>query len=45
MLAAININRAREKQPIKKTKDLPKFKVTYLLLLKNHKETNLGYKI
>ena len=38
MLAAINLKRVRDKQPIKKTKDPPKFKVGDLVLLKNHKK-------
>ena len=40
MLAAINLKRAREKQPTVRTKDLPKFKVADLVLLKDHKTQN-----
>ena len=38
MLAAIDLKRAREKQPINRTKDLFKFKVRDLLLLQNDKK-------
>ena len=44
MLAAINLKRARAKQPIKKTTDPPEFKVRDLLLLKNHKKQNWNTK-
>ena len=38
MLAAVNLKRARERQPRKTTIEIPKFKVGDLVLLKNHKE-------
>ena len=38
MLVVINLNKARNKQPIMKTKDHPKGKVGDLVLLKNHKK-------
>ena len=38
LLAAINMKRARDRQPNKKTRDLSKFKVRDLVPLKNHKE-------
>ena len=44
MLVAINLKKVRDKQPIKKTKDPPKFKIGYLVLLKNHKEQNCDTK-
>ena len=40
MLGAINVKWARDRQPSKKTKDLPKSKVGDLMLLKNH--TKIG---
>ena len=40
MLPAGNLTRARDRQPTKKTKDLPRFKIRGLLLLKNHKKHN-----
>ena len=40
MLAAINLKKARDKQPNEKTIDLPKLKVRDLVPLKTHKKQN-----
>ena len=44
MLAAIHFKRERDNQPIKRTKNLPNFKVGNLVFLKNHKKQNWGTK-
>ena len=47
ILVAVNCKKARDKQPIKEDKRSPppKFKVRDIVLIKNHKQTSLGYKI
>ena len=44
-LAALNSKKVRDKQPNKRTKHLPKFKVNDLILLKNYKKQNWVMKI
>ena len=38
MLVAVNLKKARDKQPSKVIKEIPKFKVSDLVLLRNHKK-------
>ena len=45
MLTTINLKKARDKQPIKKTKDPPKIQNQRPCASKELQETNFGYKI